>query len=40
MLQKAWRHPRGEVLLDRNFDRRCAERDGRYEAIFAAMNPA
>ena len=33
------RTPRGEVLLDRDLPRRWAERDGRYEALFAAMNP-
>lgn len=33
-------HPRGEVLLDRDHARRWAERNGRYDAIFAAMNPA
>ena len=32
-------HPRGEVLVERDRDRRWAERDGRYEAVFAAMNP-
>jgi uncharacterized oxidoreductase len=32
--------PRGEVLLERDFARRCAERDGSYEFLFAAMNPA
>ncbi|MBN9509229.1 MAG: SDR family NAD(P)-dependent oxidoreductase [Alphaproteobacteria bacterium] len=32
-------HPRGEVLLARDHARRWAERDGRYDAIFAAMNP-
>lgn len=32
-------HPRGEVLLERDHARRWAERDGRYEAVFAAMNP-
>jgi uncharacterized oxidoreductase len=31
--------PRGEVLLERDFARRWSERDGRYEATFAAMNP-
>ena len=31
--------PRGEVLLERDLARRRAERDGRYEEIFAAMNP-
>lgn len=33
-------HPRGEVLLERDYARRWAERDGRYDAIFAAMNPS
>ncbi|PRX09582.1 UNVERIFIED_ORG: putative oxidoreductase [Martelella mediterranea] len=33
-------HPRGEVLLERDFARRWAERDGRYDDIFAMMNPA
>ncbi len=33
-------HPRGEVLLERDQARRWAERDGRYEEIFAAMNLA
>lgn len=32
-------HPRGEVLLARDHARRWAERDGRHDAIFAAMNP-
>lgn len=32
-------HPRGELLLERDHARRWAERDGRYEAIFAALNP-
>lgn len=32
--------PRGEVLLERDFARRWSERDGRYEATFAAVNPA
>lgn len=32
-------HPRGELLLERDRARRWAERDGRYEAIFAALNP-
>jgi uncharacterized oxidoreductase len=31
--------PGGELLLERDLARRWAERDGRYEAIFAAMNP-
>jgi uncharacterized oxidoreductase len=32
-------HPRGEVLLERDHARRWAERDGRFDEIFAAMNP-
>lgn len=33
-------HPRGELLLERDQARRWAERDGTYDSIFAAMNPA
>jgi uncharacterized oxidoreductase len=33
-------YPRGEILLERDQARRWAERDGRYDEIFAAMNPA
>ena len=33
-------HPRDEVLVERDRARRWAERDGRYEAVFAAMNPS
>ena len=33
-------HPGGEVLVERARDTRTAEREGRYEALFAAMNPA
>ena len=33
------RTPRGEVLLDRDLPRRWAERDGKYETLFSAMNP-
>lgn len=33
-------HPRGEILLERDFARRWAERDGRYDEIFAALNPS
>ena len=33
-------HPRDEVLVERDRARRCAERDGRFEATFAAMNPS
>ncbi|GGF74858.1 oxidoreductase [Azorhizobium oxalatiphilum] len=32
-------HPRDEILLDRDLPRRFAERDGRYDAVFAALNP-
>ncbi|NVD97469.1 SDR family oxidoreductase [Massilia sp. BJB1822] len=32
-------HPRGEVLVERDRARRWAERDGRYDETFAAMNP-
>lgn len=31
--------PRGELLLERDYARRWAERDGQYDAIFDAMNP-
>ena len=33
-------HPNGEVLVEYGRDRRTAEREGRYDALFAAMNPA
>ncbi|MCP3408796.1 SDR family oxidoreductase [Bradyrhizobium sp. CCGB01] len=33
-------HPHDEVLVERDRARRWAERDGRYEATFAAMNPS
>ncbi|MFT4120592.1 SDR family oxidoreductase [Bradyrhizobium sp.] len=33
-------HPRDEVLVERDRARRWAERDGRYEATFTAMNPS
>ena len=32
-------HPHGEVMVERDHDRRWAERDGRYDAVFAALNP-
>lgn len=38
LLERA-NHPRGELLLERDQARRWAERDGRYEVIFAALNP-
>jgi uncharacterized oxidoreductase len=34
------RHPRGELLLDRDLPRRWAERDGTYDTVYAAMNPS
>ena len=39
-LLEAGDHPRGEVLVERDRFRRTAERDGRYDEIFAAINPA
>ena len=33
-------HPGGEVLVERDYFRRTAERDGRYDEVFAAINPA
>jgi uncharacterized oxidoreductase len=33
-------HPRGEILLERDKPRRWAERDGAYDTVFAALNPA
>jgi len=38
-LLEAANHPGGEVLVERDRARRWAERDGRYEDIFAAMKP-
>ena len=38
-LLEAQDHPAGEVLVDRDRGRRSAERDGRYDAVFAAINP-
>ena len=38
-LLEAEDHPGGEVLVERDKARRWAEREGRYEATFAAMNP-
>ncbi|MBB3121192.1 SDR family oxidoreductase [Pseudoduganella violacea] len=38
-LLQAGGHPRGEVLVERDRARRWAERDGRYDETFAAMNP-
>ena len=38
-LLEAGETPRGEVLLDRDLPRRWSEREGSYDAIFAAMNP-
>ncbi len=32
-------HPGGEVLVERDKGRRTAEREGRYDAVYAAVNP-
>ncbi len=32
-------HPRGEVLVARDRSRRTAEREGRYDEVYAAINP-
>jgi uncharacterized oxidoreductase len=37
---EAGNHPRGEVLLERDLPRRFAERDGRYDDLFASLNSA
>ena len=39
-LLEAADHPGGEILVTRARDTRTAEREGRYDALFAAMNPA
>ena len=39
-LLEAGAHPGGEVLVTRDRTRRTAERDGRYDEAFAAINPA
>ena len=39
-LLEAHDHPGGEVLVEHARGARWAEREDRYEAIFAAMNPA
>lgn len=39
-LLEAGDHPGGEVLVENARDARRAEREGRYQALFAAMNPA
>jgi len=39
-LLEAHDHPGGEVLVERSRGERVAEREGRYEAVFNAMNPA
>ncbi|MGV1756671.1 SDR family oxidoreductase [Rhizobium sp. A22-96] len=38
-LLEAGNHPRGEVLVERDRARRSAEREGRYEEVYAAINP-
>ena len=39
-LLEAGDHPGGEVLVERDRFRRTAEREGRYDEVFAAINPA
>ncbi len=39
-LLEAGNHPAGEILVERAREGRWAERDGHYDAMFAAMNPA
>ncbi len=39
-LLKAGDHSGGEILVERARGERSAEREGRYDAVFAAMNPA
>ncbi len=36
---EAGRIPRGELILEPDMARRWAERDGRYDVVFAGMNP-
>lgn len=38
-LLEAHDHPDGEILVERSRGERMAERDGRYRAVFSAMNP-
>ncbi|OCJ07276.1 oxidoreductase [Rhizobium sp. AC27/96] len=38
-LLEAGNHPGGEVLVERDRARRSAEREGRYEEVYAAINP-
>ena len=39
-LLEATHHHGGEVLVERDYFRRTAERDGRYNEVFTAINPA
>ena len=39
-LLQAGDHPAGEVLVERAREARTAERDGRFDQLFSAMNPA
>ena len=39
-LLEAGDHPGGEILVERARGERFAEREGRYDAVYAAMNPA
>lgn len=40
MLLEQGKHPGGELLLERDYPRRWAERHGTYDQLFAAMNPS
>ena len=37
-LLEAGRHPGGEVLVQRDYVQRTADRDGRYDEVFAIIN--
>ena len=39
-LLEAQNHPHGEVVIDRGRERRTAEREGRYDEVYAAINAA
>ena len=39
LLLATGKHPNGEVLVERDMARRLAEREGRYDAVYAAINP-
>ncbi len=39
-LLEAGDHPHGEILVERSSGDRATEREGRYDAAYAALNPA